>query len=182
MRSEIARFLIMLVVAVAAAGLLPTLASTASADYPPGVGSLSASASDPAPAPGAAVDISGTALDSSGKPMPGVVLDFMITSQPGGASFNGSDTASAVTDANGLATVRLTTGSQPGTVVVRVAGASGVTQVTVRSGGPQQLPKTGGLPSSDASTPVWPVLIGLAALAVITSAAETLGNRRRHNS
>ncbi len=114
--------------------------------------------------------------------MPGVVLDFMITSQPGGASFNGSETASAVTDANGLATVRLTTGSKSGITVVRVEGAGGVTQVTVRSGGPQQLPKTGGLPSSDASTPVWPVLIGLAALAVITSAAETLGNRRRHNS
>jgi hypothetical protein len=172
----------MLVVAVAAAGLVPTLASTASADYPPGVGSLSASASDPAPPPGATVEISGTALDSAGQPTAGVVLDFMITSQPGGASFNGSQTATAVTDGNGLATVRLTTGSQPGTTVVRVASASGVTQVTVRTGEPQQLPRTGGLPAGDTSMPIWPALIGLGALAVIASGAGILSGKRRHSN
>ena len=146
-------------------------ASAASAQtYPPDVGSLSASVDDTTPAPGSEVELTGRALDSVGEPLQGAEITFTLTSNPGDASFgNGQSSIVATTDENGIANVILNTGSQPGTIVVAVEANGLVTQVTMTTGEPANLPASGGPPPSGDSIE-WPLILA-ASLAVLFVAA-----------
>ncbi len=59
--------------------------------------------------------VSATLTDSAGTPVPGVLVTFEIISQPGGASLVDH---TVTTDANGVATTKLLTGSNPGNVSI----------------------------------------------------------------
>jgi hypothetical protein len=101
---------------------------TASAQYPPPVGSVTASLSDTTPATGTSVACTCTVLDTVGNPVAGEVCDFTIVSQPGADASLSSTTA--VTNAQGIATVTLFTGSTPGTISVSAEARSVASQAT----------------------------------------------------
>jgi hypothetical protein len=159
---------IMMLVALGVASLAGPAPST-SADYPPPVGSLSGAASDTTPALGDTVQVTCTALDSSGQPMVDVPCTFTLTSNPGDASFGGELSTTVETDENGVATAFLNTGSQSGVIVVSVEATGILSQVTITAGAPQGLPETGGSPTplDSSGTPVWPLLAGLASAAAL---------------
>ena len=161
----------LLAVALLALALGMWRAVPASADYPPGVGSVSVSAADTTPSPRSSVQVTATVLDSSGSPQPGVSVSFIITSNPGDASFQGAQSITAVTDENGIARAALYTGAEAGTIVVRAEAAGIVSQVTLATGEPQQLPRTGGAPGSGTAAPLWPAVVGLGATLVIIGMA-----------
>ena len=152
-----------LMIVALAAGRLLWGASQAMANYPPPVGSLSAGASDTTPEPGSDVTVTCTVLDSSGNPMANELCTFVITSQPGGASFDGSSSTTGVTDANGVATAVLSAGATPGTIVLETQSGAMSSQVTLTTGAePAELPSTGGAPGETGSAP-WPLAAGAAA-------------------
>jgi hypothetical protein len=129
-------------------------ASAASAQtYPPAVGSLTATANDTTPAPGSTVEVSGVVLDANSNPVAGATVTFTVTSNPGGASFdNGQQSITATTNADGVAVALLNTGSEPGTIVVRVDASGVISQVSLTTGAPQALPKTGGPQATSGTT------------------------------
>jgi hypothetical protein len=101
---------------------------TASAQYPPPVGSVTASLSDTTPATGTSVACTCTVLDTVGNPVADEVCEFTIVSQPGADASLSSTTA--VTNAQGIATVTLLTGSTPGTISVSAEARSVASQAT----------------------------------------------------
>jgi hypothetical protein len=101
---------------------------TASAQYPPPVGSVTASLSDTTPATGTSVACTCTVLDTVGSPVADEVCEFTIVSQPGADASLSSTTA--VTNAQGIATVTLFTGSTPGTISVSAEARSVASQAT----------------------------------------------------
>ena len=171
-----------LIVAVAA-GVLLWSAGQAAADYPPPVGSLSGAASDTAPAPGDDVTVTCTVLDNSGGPMASEPCTFTITSQPGGASFDGSPSTVKNTDQDGVATAVLSSGATPGSIVVSIQSGAMSSQVTVTTAeGAVQLPDTGDAPSGSDS-PSWPLAAGAAAAGlalVLAGGFVALKTRRDH--
>jgi len=162
-------------IALATVGLLVALmvltiaGGTASAQYPPPVGSVTASLSDPTPATGTSVTCTCTVLDTVGNPVAGEVCEFTITSQPGTDASLSSTTA--ITNAQGIATVTLFTGSTPGTIVVEAEARSIESQATavaeaatpVVPATPGAAPPTG-VGQGDGGTPLalWIVAIGCA--------------------
>ncbi len=161
-------------IALATIGLLVTLAiagGTASAQYPPPVGSVTASLSDPTPATGASVTCTCEVLDTVGNPVAGEVCTFTIVSQPGTDASLSS--ATAVTNAQGVATVTLFTGSTPGPISVSAEARSIESQATATTEAatpvapitatPGAAPPTGA-GEGDGGTPValWIVAIGAA--------------------
>ena len=159
-------------IVLATVGLLVALAiagETASAQYPPPVGSVTTSLSDPTPATGTSVTCTCTVLDTVGNPVAGEVCEFTITSQPGTDASLSSTTA--VTNAQGIATVTLFTGSTPGTIVVEAEARSIESQATaiaeaatpVVPATPGAAPPTG-VGQGDGGTPLalWIVAIGCA--------------------
>lgn len=170
-----------LLIAVAVAGVLLWGAGQAAAEYPPPVGSLSAAASDTTPEPGSPVNVTCTILDSSGSPMANEPCTFTITSQPGGADFDGSLSTVKNTDANGVATAVLSTGTTPGTIVVGIESGAMTSQVTITTGAePEELPTAGGAPGGSGSTP-WPLAASAAAVGmalVLAGAFVALRARR----
>lgn len=160
--SVLARLLSGVVLAVA---LLAWLSSSALADYPPAIGSVSAAAGSTTAVAGSNVNVTCTVQDASGAPMADQACVFTIISQPGNDASIGSLSTVKNTDANGIATAVLFTGSTPGSIVVRTEAGGIFSQVTVSvQGAPQQLPTTGGAPA-DGSMP-WrpltgPILLGM---------------------
>jgi len=119
-------------IALATVGLLVALAiagGTASAQYPPPVGSVTTSVSETTPATGASVTCTCKVLDTVGNPVAGEVCSFTIVSQPGTDARLSS--ATAVTNAQGIATVTLLTGSVPGSIVVSSTARGVQSQATV---------------------------------------------------
>jgi hypothetical protein len=163
------------VIALATIGLLVALAvagGTASAQYPPPVGSVDTSLSDPTPATGASVACTCEVLDTVGNPVAGEVCEFTIVSQPGTDASLSSTTA--VTNAQGIATVTLFTGSTEGTIVVEAEARSIASQATATAevatpvaptvpATPGAAPPTGA-GQGDGGTPIalWIVAIGAA--------------------
>jgi hypothetical protein len=162
------------VIALATIGLLVALAiagGTASAQYPPPVGSVDTSLSDPTPGTGASVTCTCEVLDTVGNPVAGEVCEFTIVSQPGTDASLSS--ATAVTNAQGIATVTLFTGSTAGTIVVEAearsiasqatASAEAATPVATVPATPGAAPPTGA-GQGDGGTPIalWIVAIGAA--------------------
>ena len=159
-------------IALTTIGLLVALViagGTASAQYPPPVGSVTASLSDPTPATGTSVTCTCTVLDTVGNPVAGEVCEFTITSQPGTDASLSSTTA--ITNAQGIATVTLFTGSTAGTIVVEAEARSIESQATaiaeaatpVPPATPGAAPPTG-VGQGDGGTPLalWIVAIGCA--------------------
>jgi hypothetical protein len=162
-------------IALATIGLLVALAiagGPASAQYPPPVGSVETGVSDPTPATGAPVTCTCEVLDTVGNPVAGEVCTFTIVSQPGTDASLSS--ATAITNAQGIATVTLLTGSAPGSIVVSSEARGIQSQATVTAGAatpvaptvpatPGAAPPTGA-GEGDGGTPValWIVAIGAA--------------------
>ena len=184
-------------IALAAIGLLVTLmvltiaGGTASAQYPPPAGSVTASLSDTTPATGSSVTVTCTVLDTVGNPVAGEVCVFTIVSQPGTDASLSSVTA--VTNAQGIATVTLFAGSTSGTIVVEAEARSIESQATAITEAatptvpatPGAAPPTG-VGQGDGGTPLalWIVAIGAAGalglaslLVVLRSAAGRPRNR-----
>jgi hypothetical protein len=174
-----------IVLAITALLVALTIAGgTASAQYPPPVGSVTASLSDPTPATGASVTCTCEVLDTVGNPVAGETCVFTIVSQPGTDASLSSTTA--ITNAQGIATVTLFTGSTPGTISVSAEARSVESQATATTeaatptapGTPGAAPPTGAGQGDD-GTPLalWLVAIGaagalgLASLLVVLRAA-----------
>lgn len=165
--------IIALLVALTIAG------GTASAQYPPPVGSVTTSLSDTTPATGSSVTCTCTVLDTAGNPVAGEVCVFTIVSQPGTDAYLSSTTA--VTNAQGIATVTLFTGSTAGSIVVEGEARSIESQATATAGPatpaaptvpatPGAAPPTG-VGQGDGGTPLalWLVAIGAAGALGLTS-------------
>jgi hypothetical protein len=181
-------------IALAITALLVALTiagGTASAQYPPPVGSVTASLSDPTPATGASVTCTCEVLDTVGSPVAGETCVFTIVSQPGTDASLSSTTA--ITNAQGIATVTLFTGSTAGTIIVEAEARSIESQATAATaaatptapGTPGAAPPTGA-GQGDGGTPLalWLVAIGAAGalglaslLVVLRSAAGRPRNR-----
>jgi hypothetical protein len=145
-------------IALATIGLLVALAiagGTASAQYPPPVGSVDTSVSDPTPATGASVTCTCEVLDTVGNPVAGEVCTFTIVSQPGTDASLSSITA--ITNAQGIATVTLFTGSTLGSIVVSSEARGIQSQATV---------------TAEAATPVVPATPAVPGLAPPTGAGQ----------
>ncbi|HXG36066.1 MAG TPA: hypothetical protein VNL15_03765 [Dehalococcoidia bacterium] len=166
------RKLIWPVAAIMALGVMLLSASIVSAQYPPGIGSVSASASSTSAPLGGTVNINCTVLDSSGLPVQGADCTFSIVSQPGNDASVGSTSTTKQTNAQGIATTTLFVGTTPGPVVVSVDAAGVLSQVTVNVGGVSALPSAGGAPASpDSESPVVLLLIGGGILTAIAAAS-----------
>ena len=148
----------------------------ASAQYPPTIGSLTATSSATSGSTDSTVDITCTVRDTAGNPVQGEPCTFTIVSQPGSDASVGSLSVTKNTDGQGMAVATLKTGSTPGTIVVSVE-ASGITsQVSVAvsgQGAPAAgLPETGGSVADDGTIgfPVWlAVALGLASAVAVTT-------------
>lgn len=162
----IALGIIALLVALTIAG------GTASAQYPPPVGSVTTGLSDTTPATGSSVICTCTVLDTVGNPVAGEVCEFTIVSQPGADAYLSS--ATAITNDQGIATVTLFTGSIAGSIVVAAEARSIQSQATATAGAatpvaptapatPGAAPPTGA-GQGDGGTPLalWIVAIGAA--------------------
>jgi len=91
------------------------------------------------------VPLTCTLRDASGAPIANAECTFTIESQPGNDAAVGSTTITKITDANGVATTTLRTGSTPGQIVVSATSGNfrSVTVVTVTgatAGGPPAAP------------------------------------------
>jgi hypothetical protein len=159
------------VLAIGLAAGLVWAASAAAQTYPPPAGSLSVTASSTTP--GGSSNVSATVLDDSGAPIEGAEVTFTIISQPGSdARFaNGETTTTGTTGADGVATVVLYAGADPGSIIIETQSGEQTSQVTVAveesAAGPAEVPSTGAAPG-DGGIPLWQlafVLIGLGALA-----------------
>jgi hypothetical protein len=170
---------VLLAIALVTVGLLAALTiagGTASAQYPPPVGSVTTSLSDTTPATGASVTCTCAVLDTVGNPVAGEVCEFTIVSQPGTDASLSSTTA--VTNAQGIATVTLFTGSTSGTIVVEAEARSIESQASATAGAATPVPSATpgaapptGVGQGDGGTPValWIVAIGAAGVLGLVS-------------
>lgn len=158
---------------IAAAAFILAASAASAQTYPPGTETLTADVDDDTPDPGSSVNVAATVKDGDGNVIADETVTFTITSNPGDASFaNGQQTTTAQTDANGSAIVVLNTGATPGTIVIRVDHGSSVSQVTVVTGAPQALPKTGGDPGSGGTdVPLTAVLVASTAFILLAAGA-----------
>lgn len=102
--------------AFAAAPLIFGVA-TSSAQYPPPGGSITLLTSATVADAGKDVTVTGLVRDDSGQPAAGATCAFSIASQPGD---DASVSPTGTTNAQGIATASLETGSATGTVVVSI--------------------------------------------------------------
>lgn len=117
--------------AIGAAIVLATSWTMAFAQYPAPVGSVSTSVSDTTPSTGSTVEVQVEVLDTVGNPVANEAVTLSIVSQPGTDASLASTTA--VTDENGIATVALSIGSTPGTIVVGATARGIQSQATVEA-------------------------------------------------
>ena len=171
--------------AAAILGLLLALAARGSAGaqtYPPPVGSLSSGASPTTPSVGGTTTLTATVLDNAGSPVTGAQVLFQIASQPGtDAKFaDGLTQTTAVTGANGIATVVLSVGSTTGTIIVKMVSDEKASQVTLQvqptgiptTGGPLSREEGGGLTS-------WQAALIAAGVVILLSLGVIAVRRRR---
>jgi len=158
-------------------GVLIALAASwavAFAQYPPPVGSVTASVSEPAPTTGASVTATCVVVDSQGQPVADEPCTFTIISQPGTDATLGAPSVTVNTNAQGVATATLSVGTKPGTIVVGLSAMGIQSQVTVNTqtpaatvpagAEPGAAPPTGAGDGEEGQVPtaVWGVAIGAA--------------------
>lgn len=166
----------LIAISAALLGLMLWTASIASAQYPPGIGSLSVSSSTTTAQVGSTTDLTCQVLGTAGQPQPGVDCTFTIASQPGSDAGFVTGQASAApaghglafpsgqvstqsvtkpTGTNGIATAKLNVGTTPGPIVVLVEANGIVSQVTVQASTTAvSIPTAGGLPVTGGEPPV----------------------------
>lgn len=105
--------------------------AVAFAQYPPPVGSVTASVSNPSPATGATVTVSTVVLDSQGQPVANESVTFTIISQPGADASLSAPSVTVNTNAQGVATAVLNVGTTAGAIVVGVSARGIQSQVMV---------------------------------------------------
>ncbi len=140
--------------------------------YPPPVGSLSTQSSSTTPSAGATTTLTALVLDSSGNPVFGSSVVFIIDSQPGSdAKFsNGLNQITAATDATGTATAVLSVGKSPGTIIVKTISGDKTSQLTLQVQSALGVPPTGGRPPSEGGgfgLAAWQAALLAAAIAVL---------------
>jgi hypothetical protein len=180
-------FLVVLALLVCAGGWL----STALAQYPPPAGTVTASAETDAAPTAASVEVACTVLDTAGSPVANETCTFTIVSQPGADASLGGASVTALTDADGVATATLYTGSTPGIIVVEVDARGISSQVTVAtgvelgtapptgsSGAPSQLPASGRGGVGGDGVPNWPLALALVATALAATSSYLILRRR----
>jgi len=158
-------------------GVLIALAAcwaVAFAQYPPPVGSVTASVSGPAPTTGASVTATCVVVDSQGQPVADEPCTFTIISQPGTDATLGAPSVTVNTNAQGVATATLSVGTKPGTIVLGLSAMGIQSQVTVNTqtpaatvpagAEPGAAPPTGAGDGEEGQVPtaVWGVAIGAA--------------------
>lgn len=174
--------LIMLVSLLLVAALIGTGVALAQ-NYPPPVGSLTAQSETTTPAAGDSIAVSATVRDQEGNPIEEADVTFTIISQPGNDASLGGLSKTVLSDANGVATVTLFTGSTPGRIVLGITAGEKTSQLTLEVGGAPAapaVPKTGGPPpEDDGGMPGWLIatFVGVGLL-VAGSALGALGYRR----
>ena len=152
-------------------GALAVAQGASAQTYPPPAGSLSVDAANTTP--GSSTPVSATVLDNAGDPVVGAEVIFRIVSQPGTDAqwADGGTEITAITDANGVATVLLAAGSATGNIIIETISGEKTSQVTVAvQEEAEGLPGTGGLPaeSTGDGVPAWQIAlmaVGAAALA-----------------
>jgi len=155
--------------------VVPAMSGAARAQtYPPPVGSLSTQSSSTTPSAGTTTTLTALVLDSSGKPVVGSSVVFLIDSQPGSdAKFsNGLGQITASTDATGTATAVLSVGRSPGTIVVKTISGDKTSQLTLQVQSAVGVPPTGGRPDSEGGgfgLAAWQVALLAAGIAVFLS-------------
>ena len=154
--------------------------------YPPPVGSLSAGASPTAPTVGGTSTVTAAVLDNAGNPVSDADVLFQIVSQPGtGVTFaNGLTQITARTGTNGVATVVLSAGTTPGTVIVKVVSGDKTSQLTlqVQPAGPVPVPAAGGPPPSEGGgggLTAWQAALIAAGIVILLSGGAVVVRRRR---
>ena len=163
------------------------LGQQASAQYPPTIGSLTASANPSPASTTSTADITCTVRDTSGQPTAGEPCTFTITSQPGDDAAIGSLSVTKATNSQGIAVATLRTGSTPGTIVVSVEarGISSQVSVTVQGeGAPASLPATGAAPADDSGSSgflLW-LAVGLGLAAALGAAGFACARVARRQS
>jgi len=137
---------ILIALTVSAALLLGS--SAAIAQYPQPTGNLTLTSPTVTATTGASITLTCELRDTSGAPIAGAPCTFTIESEPGTDAAVGSKVVTKTTDANGIATTVLQTGSTPGQIVVSATSGTfrSVTVVTVT--GPAGTP-----PASPVSPP-----------------------------
>jgi hypothetical protein len=170
--------------------------STALAQYPPPAGTVTGAADADVAPTGGTVEVTCTVLDTAGTPVAGELCTFTIVSQPGTDASIGDGTVTAITDADGVATVTLHTGSTAGVIVVETEALGVSSQVSITTGAEpgiappsspsepvSQLPATGGGgiagTSNDAATKGVLIMGAFTALAMVTATSAYLILRRR---
>jgi hypothetical protein len=114
--------------AVAAFGVYP---QTSNAQYPPPTGSVTALSSSTSADPGEDVTLVCQLQDVQGQPIAGEDCTFTIESEPGDDAAVGSKVVTKITNAQGIATTNLYTGSTPGVIVVSMTAGEMVSTVVV---------------------------------------------------
>jgi hypothetical protein len=170
-------------IAVTAAALVALGASQALAQYPPPLGSISASPSNPNPGLNSDTSVTVTVNSDAGVPAGSAACGATIASQPGtDATLSPSN---FVTDAAGQATLILHTGSAPGQVTIAVTcGQLSANTVVNVGASPDDVPRppdTGAGAATGQSGGSSPLPWALAAAVGITGGAAFLATTRRRS-
>lgn len=114
--------------------------SIAVAQYPQPGGSVTLTSSAVSAAVGGQTLLTCTLRDGAGAPIVNAACTFTIESQPGTDAAVGSTTITKMTDANGVATTTLRTGSTPGQIVVSATSGTFRSVTVVAVGGSAAAP------------------------------------------
>jgi hypothetical protein len=113
----------------AAFGVYP---QTSNAQYPPPEGSVTATTSSTSADTGENVILTCLLLDTSGEPIVGEDCTFNIEDEPGDDAAVGSKVITKTTNAQGIATTNLYTGTAPGVIVVSITAGEMSSTVVVQ--------------------------------------------------
>jgi hypothetical protein len=135
-----------ILVALTVSAALLIGSNVATAQYAEPTGNLTVTSEVVTATTGAGVTLSCTLRDTSGAPIVNAPCTFTIESEPGTDAEVGSKVVTKMTDANGIATTVLRTGSTPGQIVVSATSGTfrSVTVVTIAgaTGAPPASPVT----------------------------------------
>jgi hypothetical protein len=130
----------------AAFGVYP---QTSNAQYPPPEGSVTALTSSTSAGTGEDVSLTCRLVDTSGQPIAGEDCTFTIVGEPGDDAAVGSKVVTKTTNAQGIATTNLYTGTTPGVIVVSMTAgemsSTVIVEVMGATGSPPAAPVEGAI-------------------------------------
>ena len=136
--------------------------NAAIAQYPQPTGNLTLTSSTVTTTTGASVTLTCNLRDTTGAPIANAACTFAIESEPGTDAAVGSKVVTRTTDANGVATTVLQTGSTPGQIVVSATSGTfrSVTVVTVAGASGTPPASSSGRVGTPPASPVTPPSTG----------------------